>query len=122
MIVVAALLATAAFAISFKLSKIYPLVLDALTTAQKAMGVMRDDSLHEDEKERLVQQAAIRLLKLFAKITLLGALILSLPMVILLTLDRLKIAPFQEVMDFLLAWEVLLAMTVSIIIINLFRR
>lgn len=122
MIVAVSILSIAVFMVAYRVAGIYTITLDALASVRKATSVIRDDSLDDEQKEFLIKQSVIHLLKRFVQITTLGALILSLPIVLLLVFDALNIAQFQEVTNFLLRWEVVSVTTVGVVIISIIRR
>jgi hypothetical protein len=122
MIVIASILSVAVFVVAFKVTGIYSIALDAVTSVRKATGVIMDDSMDDNKKEILLKESSIHLLKRFVQITILAILILSLPVLVLLVFDALSIAPFQDVVDFLLRWEVILVTTVVVITASVIHR
>ena len=107
MTLIAVLLACTAFLVALRLSRLEPLTLDVVALFRKAVAAMRNDSLADDEKERLVQQTAVRLTTRFATITLLGAAVLAVPVLVLLVLDALGFASFPEAVALSLSWQVI---------------
>src|SRR5262245_44530357 len=122
MIIVASILSMLVFAVAFKVTGIYPITLDVVASVRKATGVITDHSLDDQQKEALLKQSSIHLLKRFMHLTMLGVLILSLPILVLLALDALNIAPFQETLHFLGRWEVVLATIVGALTMSIIRR
>lgn len=122
MIVLTSIIAVAVFLCAFKLSGVYRVVLHTMTTVRKAKDVMRDGSLDDEDKELLVRQYSIQLFGRFVQITLLGALIVSLPLLAVLACDFMNVAAFRDVMDFLISWPAILATTVGILILGIITR
>ena len=86
------------------------------------MAAMRNAALADDEKERLVQHAAVRLMKRFVAISLLGAAVLAVPVLVLLGLDALAVAPFQAAVGLSLRWEVIAGTSLAAVVVWLVRR
>lgn len=63
-------LAIAVFVISFARSELIAIAMRAVAQAQKAVAVIRSKTLSEDEKEKLVQGAALAQFALFGLLTI----------------------------------------------------
>ena len=122
MTLVAVLLACAAFLIALRLSPLERLVLDAAAAFRKAVATIRNDALADEEKERLVQEGALQLMKRFAAITMVGAATLAVPVLVLLALDALGVTEFQAAIDLSLRWEVISGICVAAAIAWSVRR
>jgi len=83
---------------------------------------MSNTSLDDEEKERILKQVTVHLLKQFAKIAILGGVIICLPLLVLQVLDILKIVQFQEVINFTLKWEVIVVTTACAVAVSTIRR
>ena len=122
MTLAAVLLACTAFLVALHFSRLEHLTLDAVTSFRKAIAAMRSDALADDEKERLVQEGAMRLLNHVAAITLRGAAVLAVPVLVLLVLDALRITSFQSAVELSLRWEVISGTCFAAAIVWLVRR
>ena len=122
-VLVVGLAAIAAFVAVFHVSGLVARALAALTVARETMAVIADKTLDDEEKEPLVQQAALRLFGQFGLITLTGIVVLAVPGVVMWGGDLIGLAPFAAVSDFLLSWEVIIAATMAILaVVWLVRR
>ena len=121
MTLAAVVLASAAFLVALRLSRLERFAVDALASFRHAVAAMRNDTLADDEKERIVQQSAVRLIKHFATITLIGAAVLAAPVGVLLALDALGVASFQAAIDLSLRWEVIVGASVAAVVVWLVR-
>ena len=122
MTVAAVLLACAAFLVALRLARLERFALDALASFRKAVAAMRDDALADEEKERIVQQSAVRLMTRFATITLIGAVVLAAPVGVLLALDAFGVASFNAAVDLSLSWEVITGTCIAAAVVWLVRR
>ena len=114
-VLVVGLVAIAAFVAVFHVSGLVARALAALTVAREAMAVIADKTLDDEEKEPLVQRAALRLFGQFGLITLTAIVVLAVPGVAMWGGDLIGLAPFAAVSDFLLSWEVIIGATVAIL-------
>ncbi len=105
----------AAFVAVFHVSGLVARALVALTVARETMAVISDKSLDDEEKEPLVQRAALRLFGQFGLITLTAIVLLAVPGVVMWGGDLIGLAPLAAVSDFLLSWEVIIGATVAIL-------
>lgn len=122
MTLVAVVLACTAFLVALRVSRLERLSLDVVASCRTAVAAMRNASLGDDEKERLVQQSAVQLMKHFVAISLLGAAVLAVPVLVLLALDALTIAPFQAAVALSLKWEVIAGTSIAAVVVWLARR
>ena len=122
MTLAAVLLACAAFLVALRLSRIEHLALDAAASFRKAIAAMRSEVLTEKEKERLVQEGAVHLIKHFAAISLIGVAVLAVPMLVLLALDALGVTSFRAAVDLSLRWEIISGTCIVAIVVWLARR
>lgn len=79
------------------------------------MAVIAEKAVDDDQKERIIQQAAVRLFGQFSVITLIAILVLAVPGAVMWAGDLIGLAPFAAVSDFLLSWEVITGATVVIL-------
>ena len=104
----AGLLSIAAFAVAFRFSGLVARARAAIALVSTTLAVITEPSLDDDEKERVTQRAAIDLFKAFALITLTASLVLAAPGIVIWFSDVMGLARLQDVLDFLLSWEVLI--------------
>ncbi len=81
----------------------------------QTMAVISEKTLDDEEKERLVQRAALRLFGQFALITMTAIVVLAVAGVVMWIGDLIGVAPFAAVSDLLLSWEVIIGATVLIL-------
>jgi len=110
------------FAIAFHLLKIVHIAIEVRNTAQNSTRIIADKNLDDDEKEHEVQNGAKRMAVLFVEITWRLTLALMLPIVGIWLLEQGGVANTQEVVTFLLRWDVIIAATVFVVLINIVRR
>lgn len=122
MIIIASILSVVVFWVAFKVTGIYTITLNTMTSIRKATDVIRDRSLDDEQKEFLIKQSSIHLLKRFVQITVIGTFLCGLPILVLLVFDLLNMASFQETTNFFLRWEGLLTTTVGAVIVNIVWR
>ena len=108
------LAAIAAFVAAFYWSGLVARASAAVGVAQDAMTVIGDKTLEDEEKQPLVQAAALRLFGHFGLITLTAFLVLLAPGLVIWLADMAGVAPLSAVTDFLLSWQVILISTVVI--------
>ena len=80
--------------------------------ASQAMSVIAEKALDDEEKQRLVQCAALQLFGQFVLITLIAIVVLAVPGVVIWAGDLIGLAPFGAVTDLLLSWEIIIGATV----------
>ena len=122
MTLAAVILACAAFLVALNLSRLERLTLGVIASFRIAVAAMRNDALADDEKERLVRQSAVHLMNHFAAITLIGAAVLAVPVLVLLALDAFGATSFQAAVDLSLRWEVISGTCVAAVVVWLLRR
>lgn len=122
MTLVAVALACTAFLIALRVSRLARLTLEVVASCRTAVAAMRNASLDDAEKERIVQHAAVRLMKRFVAISLIGAVVLAVPVLVLLALDALAVAPFQAAVALSLSWEVIAVTSLAAVVVWLARR
>ena len=110
--VLAVALATmAAFVAAFHYSGLIGRARSAVATVSQTVAVISEKSLDDDEKERLVQRAALRMFGQFAPITVTAAAVLLVPGAVIWIGDLIGLASVTAVSSFLLSWEVILGAT-----------
>lgn len=105
----------AVFSVAFYYSGLVTRARAVISLTSQTMASMAEKSLDDEEKERLVQSAALRLFGHFGMITLIAIIILAISGLVMWVGDFLGLAPFAAVSDFLLSWEVIIGMTLLII-------
>lgn len=104
MTLAAALLAAALFLLGWRLARIYPLATATLSTLREALAVMQDASRDDLEKERLVRQYAVSMLRRFAQLAALIAAVIGAPALLLLAMDALRVVEFGAVVALMSSW------------------
>ncbi len=115
-VLIVGLAAIAAFVAVFHVSGLVARALAALTVARETMAVIAYKTLDDEEKEPLVQRAALRLFGEFGLITLTAIVVFAVPGLVMWGGDLIGLAPFAAVFDFLLSWEVSIGATVAILV------
>lgn len=105
MIYAAALLAATCFMIALRAMAIPAITARVISTGREAARVMADRSVADDDKERLMQQASIQLLKTFVSITARTAAAVAAGAVPLAVLHAAGIVPLAAVGAFLATWQ-----------------
>jgi len=115
-ILVVGLASMAAFVAAFRVSRLVTQARAVVTVASQAMAVIAEKTLNDEEKQRLVQRAALHLFGQFFLITLTAILMLAVPGVIIWVGDLIGLAPFAAVTDLLLSWQIIVGATVLILV------
>lgn len=102
------LISIAAFAVAFRFSRLAPRARAIVSAARETAAVVLEATLDDEEKERLVRRAAVRMFAQFLMITLTGIAVLVVPGIVISVADISGIAQGREVLDLLLSWEVLI--------------
>lgn len=121
MTVLAAVIMVTSFAIAFRLLKLWPVVAQMIVMTRSAAAVIADRGLDDDIKEREIRTASKRLMGRFVEITARTAVLLAVPAVTLLGFDVLGLAPLDEVVAFLLRWDVVLAAMIAMVAVGALR-
>lgn len=91
--------------------------------SRHSLDIMGDATLDDDHKEKAMQDNAIKLFKLFAILTLGGALSLFVPTAIIWFIGDIGWLSFDEVVQFTLGWKFILGTTVfGLLIYQLMRK
>lgn len=98
----------ACFMLLFWLTGIVGVAREAIATARSALQTMRAPELDDDARERAVQSAALRMLKLSASLILRSLLALAAAAVPILGADWLGLVPARESLAFMERWDVIL--------------
>lgn len=114
---VAAAFVTIAFLLCFPLSGIVAASARAIAVSRRAVAVMREPTVSEDEKEQAIRGFSIQLFGLFASITARGVLLLAVPAVLMAGFSFIGLASFEGVIELLVSWEAILAVTAAGIIL-----
>ena len=114
-ILVVGLASMAAFVAAFRVSRLVTQARAVVTVASQAMAVIAEKTLNDEEKQRLVQRAALHLCGQFLLITLTAIVVLAVPGVVIWVGDLIGLAPFAGVTDLLLSWELIIGATVLIV-------
>jgi hypothetical protein len=85
-----------------------------LATAQGAVAAMRDESLDDEAREKVVQRASIQLMGAFASILVRGALTFLASILPIWLGSLAGLAEIEEVMDYLSRCDVILIASVVI--------
>lgn len=108
-------IAIAIFCWSLYAFRLVPASLEAISTARQAALVMRDPALDDDEKETRVQQAALRLFRLFGSITLRVAAALLLPVLAVAALVGIGLVEVNAVLEAAISWPVIVVSTIVMV-------
>ncbi len=104
-----------AFVGAFHVSGLVARAKAVVTLTSQTMAVISDTTLNDEEKERMVQGAALRLFGQFILITLTAIVVLTMPGVVMAVGDLIGLASFAAVSEFLLSWEVIIGATLLIL-------
>lgn len=117
-----AVILVAGFIIVIKWLKLVEKSLEVIQIAKSALTDLQNPQLHDDAKEVALQKHAKQLFILFFLLTLGGLAALMLPAGLVWLLDQVGILSFNAVMAMILSWPFILASTVLVLIIFLFRK
>jgi hypothetical protein len=109
-----ALLSVVVFLAAFRLSGIVGVALSAIEIALPTVSAMRDSSLDDDDRERAVRAASLRLFGVFFSLLLRSLLVLLVSVALIWGAEQAGIAQSEAVIILLTRWDVILGSTVSI--------
>ncbi len=102
-----AALSVAAFLAAFWLVKVLPAAVGAIAVFRHAMSALRDASLSDDDRERIMQKGSVQLLRAFAAIVIRSAVALAAALLPVVVADWLGLATSAEVFRFLTRLDVI---------------
>ena len=103
-----------AFLAAFWLARVVPAAMGAIAVFQKSISALRDDSLTDDDRERIMRQGSVTLLVAFASIAVRSTAALAAALVPILLADWSGLAPRSDVFSFLARVDVIVVATVLI--------
>ncbi|NOE20669.1 hypothetical protein GS634_21275 [Ruegeria atlantica] len=115
MIVAVGLTAVVAFVLALVALRLIPTAISAINIASAAVAAMRDPSLNEEARETAVQRASLRLFGCFGQILWRFLTILAISAAPILTANALGLAETEAVTAWLLRWDVIIILSVSLI-------
>lgn len=98
-------LSVLAFLVALRLSGILRMVADSTDAVRRAVAVIRDGSLDEEVKERLVRQWAIILVRRAAAISLVSTAIIGTSFLALVGFHASGLVPLEDSLSLMLSWE-----------------
>ncbi len=107
----------AAFVLALSALRLIPTAKYAVEIASGAVTAMRDPDLDEDTRETAVQRASLRLFGCFGQILWRFLAILLISAIPILAANALGIADAEAVTDWLLRWDVIIILSISLIAI-----
>lgn len=122
MIYLAASLAVLGFVVALEKLRVPEAATDAIQTSRTAVGIVRDGSLSDEEKERSVQAASVTLVKGFVSIGLRTLLAAALFGLVLLAFDLPGLASVGSVTRWLSTWPGIVGMSALVVVWILVRR
>ena len=114
--------ALAAFVAVFHYSGVYARARNAVDVAHRALSVIADQTLDDEEKQRLIQRGALSLLAQFSLILASVALVFLAPTLIIFLGEIFGVAPFISVSRFLIRWEFIAGSTAIALVVFWFVR
>lgn len=116
--ILAALFASClAFILVLRASNVVAVTGDAARTALAAADAMRAPDLTDDQKEAQVRGAAVRLLKSFVNITLIGGAAIAAPVAIVWFGSALGLYSLQDAVDVATSWPFLAGGTLAFVVV-----
>lgn len=115
MTIFAALLSILVFMLCLKMFGVVKLSENVLVTSRHAVGAMRNDALDEIEREKIIQQASIRLLSLFLSLLVRVAAVLIAAFVPIWLISLTGVTSVDAVFSFLSRWDVIVIITLVMI-------
>ncbi len=114
MTVALAIASIAAFALALWVTGVARVGADALSTAQRALAVLRDSTLDDTSREKAVQQASLRLMGAFASLLLRGAAVLGAAALPIWLGSLAGLADSDKVVRYLSSWPVILVSSLAL--------
>jgi hypothetical protein len=115
-------LAVLGFVVALERLGVPGVAVEAIRTSRAAVGIVRNGSLTDDEKERSTRAAAVTLVKGFVSIGLRTLVAAGLFLVILLAFDLPGAASLGSVTEWLATLQGIVAMSALVILWILVRR
>lgn len=102
------------FMLVFRVTGIVPSARGAIAITQGALVTMRDPDIDEEERERAVQAAALRLVARTGSLILRSLLALGVAFLPVLAADWAGLSPRDVTLSFMARWDVILIATIVI--------
>lgn len=115
-------LTTIVFLLCFRLSGIIAASARAIDISRRSVAVMRELTTSEEVKEQMIRGYSIQLFGLFVSITVRGLVLLAAPMVLIAGFSFVGLVRFDEVIELLVSWEAILAITVILLVLMLLQK
>ena len=115
MISVVAIFSIAVFLVALHFSGALRAGVAILPVARGALNTIQNQALGDDEKERAIQRATVRLARSLVSIVIRSAFTLAVSLVPLVAAEYFGWADIDEVIAFLSRWDVILIVSVAII-------
>ena len=96
--------------------------LAVLLTALRLSRIQRDRSLDDEDKERMIQQRAVALLRRGALMTATSIALLAAPLLVLAAFHSLGLAPLGDSLGLLGRWQTIAIATMLTLAVWLIRR
>ena len=94
----------------------------AIATARTAVGTLLDPGLGDDEKERVARASSVQLFRYSGSIALRLAFAVAIPAIFLASLVYSRLLQTPTLVNALESWEVLLASTIAVGAVLLWKR
>lgn len=85
-----------------------------LATTQNAVAAMRDESLEDEMREKIVQSASVQLMAAFVSTVIRGALTFAASFATIWLADAAGLAAMEDVVRFLSRWDVIIIVTIAL--------
>lgn len=115
MIAFAAILSIGIFTLCLRTFGVIRVGAGALATSRNAVAAMRDTQLNDDERERIVQSASIRLLGAFFSIVIRSAFVVIASFLPIWFVSLTGTTTIEDIFEFLSRWDVIVVATSVII-------
>ena len=115
-VVTTALVSVAAFLVAFVTVGIVRVARDAIETAGAAVNSMQDPSLDDLLREKAVQKASLQLFAALGKLIVKSGIAMLAGALPLILAESLGIVSSDEVMSFLLRWDVIIGLSMLMIV------
>ena len=122
MVLITYILAVVLFCVAFYLTYILKTVNQIIATSRESVSSITDKNLDDDAKEKLIQAAAIKMLKSSFFLLLKGLVILGVTILPLWLADIAGLADFSETSSYSLRIDVLIITTVVVMAIVFLGR
>mgnify|MGYP000055978571 CR=1 FL=1 len=116
MIALTAIASIFVFVFALSISGVVQVANRVLATVRESVAAMRDSNLDDEKREKMVQQASIKLFSYFFSILIRSTLVFLFSFMPICISSLFNLAEINEVIHYLARWDVIVIATILIVI------